>query len=122
MSEKAAWNDATPLFICHSHLRWDWVYQRPQHLLSRLARHAPVIVEEEPVFDDRPPGLDALHVAPGVTVLRPHRRADADFDLGGLVEAHVAAARGGRPLVRWFYSPMFAGYGDRLAEHLRRTP
>ncbi len=114
MSEIAARNDAAPLFICHSHLRWDWVYQRPQHLLSRLARHAPVIVEEEPVFDDRPPGLDALHVAPGVTVLRPHRRADSDFDLVALVEAHVAAVRGDRPLVRWFYSPMFAPYGDRL--------
>ena len=103
-----------PLFVCHSHLRWDWVYQRPQHLLSRLARHAPVIVEEEPVFDDRPPGLDALHVAPGVTVLRPHRRAGSDLDLGALVEAYVAAVRGDRPLVRWFYSPMFAPYGDRL--------
>src|SRR5438309_2031758 len=36
-----------PVLVCHSHLRWDWVYQRPQHLLSRLARHWPVIVEEE---------------------------------------------------------------------------
>src|SRR3954453_9654546 len=64
-----------PILVCHSHLRWDWVYQRPQHLLSRLARHASVIVEEEPVFDDRPPGLDALHVAPGVTLLAPPRGA-----------------------------------------------
>ncbi len=106
--------DGDPLLVCHSHLRWDWVYQRPQHLLSRLARHGPVVVEEEPVFDDRPPGLDVLPVAPGVTVLRPHRRREQDFDLGRLVEDYVAMARGGRPLVRWFYSAMFATYGDRL--------
>src|SRR5688572_15390890 len=81
MSEISAWNAPPPLLVCHSHLRWDWVYQRPQHLLSRLARHAPVIVEEEPVTDDRPPGLDALHVAPGVTVLRPHRPAESEVDL-----------------------------------------
>ncbi len=104
----------TPLLVCHSHLRWDWVYQRPQHLLSRIAGRWPVVVEEEPVFDDRPPGLDVLAVAEGVTVLRPHRRLSADFDLGRLVEDYVAMARRGRPLVRWFYSPMFALHGDRL--------
>ncbi|QEH35514.1 Putative teichuronic acid biosynthesis glycosyltransferase TuaH [Aquisphaera giovannonii] len=103
-----------PVLICHSHLRWDWVFQRPQHLLSRLAREWTVIVEEEPVFDDRPAGLDVLDVGGGVTVLRPHRRADVDHDLGRLVEGYVAMARGRRPLVRWFYSPMFAAYGDRL--------
>ena len=71
-------------------------------------------MEEEPVFDDRPPGLDLLEVAPNVTVLRPHRPADRDHDLGALVEAHIRAVRADRPLVRWFYSPMFAPYGDRL--------
>ena len=105
---------STPLLVCHSHLRWDWVYQRPQHVLSRLARQWPVIVEEEPLFDDRPPGLDVLSVAEGLTVIRPHRRPEADFDLGRLVEAYVAAVRGERPLIRWFYSPMFAPYSDRL--------
>ena len=104
-----------PLLVCHCHLRWDWVYQRPQHLLSRLAGHWPVLVEEEPLLDDRPPGLDVLAVAEGVTVLRPHRRADRPHDLGRMVEAYVAMARGSRPLVRWFYSPMFAPVGDRLA-------
>jgi len=105
---------SAPLLVCHSHLRWDWVYQRPQHLLSRLARVWRVVVEEEPVFDDRPAGLDVLSVAEGVSVVRPHRPAGRDFDLGGLVEEYVAVVRGDRPLVRWFYSPMFAPYGDRL--------
>ena len=103
-----------PVLICHCHLRWDWVFQRPQHLLSRLAKHWTVIVEEEPIFDDRPPGLDILPEPGGVVVLRPHRRPDQDHDLGRLVEDYVALVRGRRPLVRWFYSPMFAPYGDRL--------
>lgn len=109
-------NAQRPILVCHSHLRWDWVYQRPQHLLSRLARHWQVIVEEEPVFDGRPAGLDVLPVAPGVTVLRPHRPADRDHDLGALVEDYIAMARGDRPMVRWFYSAMFAPYGDRLGD------
>ncbi len=109
-------NAQRPILVCHSHLRWDWVYQRPQHLLSRLARHWPVIVEEEPIFDGRPAGLDVIPVASGVTVLRPHRPADVDCDLGALVEDYLRMARGDRPVVRWFYSAMFAPYGDRLGD------
>src|SRR3954453_16645712 len=90
-----------PVLVCHSHLRWDWVYQRPQHLLTRLARRWPVLVEEEPLIDDRPPGVDILDVAPGVTVLRPHRPAgDPGHSTEGTVEAYVAAVRGQRPLIR----------------------
>ena len=105
---------ATPLLVCHSHLRWEWVYQRPQHILTRLAQTWPVLVEEEPVFDDRPPGLDLLSVAPNITVIRPHRRSDQDHDIAALVEEYIGLVRGVRPLVRWFYSAMFAPYGNRL--------
>ncbi|MDB5287538.1 MAG: UDP-galactopyranose mutase [Mucilaginibacter sp.] len=37
--------------ICLSHLRWDFVYQRPQHLLTRLAETFQIFFIEEPVFD-----------------------------------------------------------------------
>ena len=40
---------ATPFevstLICFSHLRWDFVYQRPQHLMSRFARQGRVFYE-----------------------------------------------------------------------------
>jgi UDP-galactopyranose mutase len=39
----------TPTIITFSHLRWDFVYQRPQHLLSRLASRHRVIFIEEPI-------------------------------------------------------------------------
>ena len=29
---------ATAALICFSHLRWHFVYQRPQHLMTRFAR------------------------------------------------------------------------------------
>ncbi len=35
--------------ICFSQLRWNFVYQRPQHLLSRFALHMRVFFIEEPV-------------------------------------------------------------------------
>lgn len=35
--------------IVFSHLRWSFVYQRPQHLISRLSRERKILFVEEPV-------------------------------------------------------------------------
>jgi len=43
-----------PAIVVLSHLRWNWVYQRPQHLLSRLARDRRVLFIEEPIFCEKP--------------------------------------------------------------------
>ena len=45
--------------VCFSHLRWNFVYQRPQHLLSRFAKHFRLFFIEEPVFT---PEADSLLV------------------------------------------------------------
>ncbi len=39
-----------PPLLCFSHLRWDFVWQRPQQLMSRFARERRVYFIEEPVF------------------------------------------------------------------------
>jgi UDP-galactopyranose mutase len=36
--------------VCFCHIRWDFVYQRPQHLLSRFAKSYRVFYIEEPQF------------------------------------------------------------------------
>ena len=36
--------------LCFSHLRWDFVYQRPQHLMSRFAKQFKTFFIEEPIF------------------------------------------------------------------------
>src|SRR3712207_9123869 len=61
-----------PLLVCFSHLRWDFVWQRPQHLLSRAAKHYRVIFIEEPSF--RPsatPHMEISHRPGGITVALP---------------------------------------------------
>ena len=35
------------MLVAFSHLRWGFVWQRPQHLLTRFAREMPVVVVEE---------------------------------------------------------------------------
>src|SRR6185369_17392663 len=62
--------------ICFSHLRWDFVYQRPQHLLSRFACKNRVFFIEEPIFIDG--GAARLEISPRednlvvVTAQLPH--------------------------------------------------
>jgi len=98
--------------IAFSHLRWNFVYQRPQHLLSRLARHFPVVFVEEPVIDAQADALEHLQPAPQIEVLRPHVSASA----AGFHDEHLPALsaqlarflvqRGVRDFWLWFYTPM----------------
>ncbi len=99
----------TPV-VAFCHLRWDFVYQRPQHLLSRLARRAPVLYVEEPVYDTREPWLERIDAAPNVTVVRVHSNAGAT----GFHDAHLAVMRSllapvlaeYAGAVAWLYTPM----------------
>lgn len=58
--------------ICFSHLRWNFVYQRPQHLLTRLFRQFRVFFVEEPVYDTDKPFLDNIYSKEGIWVVVPH--------------------------------------------------
>src|SRR3954453_21098586 len=65
-------HDTTDL-VCFSHLRWDFVFQRPQHLLSRAARTMRVIFWEEPLYTtQQSPNLKIERSKEGVLVVQPH--------------------------------------------------
>ena len=94
--------------IVLSHLRWNFVYQRPQHVLSRLAaRGWKVLFVEEPVDGDG--RIASEDVAPGVTVLRPEVPAlprDArDAAQRELLQREFRRRGVSRPVL-WFYTPM----------------
>ena len=107
--------------VCFSHLRWDFVFQRPQHLMSRFAQLYRVIYWEEPVVAamEEPPRLDTRTCPQsGVLVATPvvpdsltgeAREAVLKDLLDGLL-----AGTGG-PLVRWYYTPMMLAFSRRLA-------
>ncbi|WP_245930598.1 glycosyltransferase [Methylobacterium radiodurans] len=97
------------MLVCFSHLRWGFVWQRPQHLLGRAARDFDVIFVEEPVFEDGEPGrLRVETVAPGVTVavpvLAPADAYRADRVQAALIREHLRDPPPG-PRVVWYYTP-----------------
>jgi UDP-galactopyranose mutase len=103
--------------VVFSHLRWDFVYQRPQHLLSRFARDGRVFFVEEPVAGDV--GLDISTPAPGVTVIRPQLPGQLARHEREAAQARLLRAewerRSLRQPVAWFYTPMALPLLDTLA-------
>src|ERR1044072_6049791 len=61
-----------PDLVCFSHLRWDFVHQRPQHLLKRAASDRRVFFFEEPIFDKGTMRLEIQERDPGVWLAVPH--------------------------------------------------
>ena len=55
----------------HCHLRWDFVWQRPQQLFSRLAEHHPVLFIEDPLPDGGEARLDLSEPFPNVVRMVP---------------------------------------------------
>jgi len=99
-----------PPIIVFCHLRWDFVYQRPQQLLSRLAQHYAILFIEEPVHDAGPSHLELSQPVPNVTVCRPHTTSHASGfhdDQIPLLQPLLAGllAPDEAPIV-WFYTPM----------------
>lgn len=106
-----------------SHLRWDFVFQRPQHLLSRLASQQPVFFVEEPVHDAGAtvPWLECRDAAPGVTVVRAHTAiaepgfCDAQLAALGALLPDFLRERAGDERIAWLYTPLALPLVDAVA-------
>lgn len=104
--------------LCFSHLRWNFVYQRPQHLLNRFTNFFKVYFLEEPIFDATdagylsfekqdsnlyvgvphlPAGLNKQQVNTLMTSLVDRFLQDKDLD----------------DFAFWYYSPMALAFSDK---------
>lgn len=99
-----------PTLIVFCHLRWDFVFQRPQHLMTRLAEHYDILFVEEPVYSEGRAYLKKTAVAPNITVCQPHTAIHApgfhDDQLPTLQTLLADLVPSGEQPVVWFYTPM----------------
>jgi UDP-galactopyranose mutase len=95
--------------VCFSHLRWDFVFQRPQHLLSRCAREREVLFVEEPIFGATTAQVE-LRQADGVTIVVPHLSSSCSPEQACALQRQLLdvllARRVRSPLALWYYTPM----------------
>ncbi len=103
-----------PTLIVFSHLRWGFVHQRPQHLMSRLASRYRVVFVEEPVHDAgaQAAWMERVPRGPQLEVLIPHTPVAArgfhDDQLAvlqPLLDTYLRS-HGIEHDIVWFYTPM----------------
>jgi glycosyltransferase involved in cell wall biosynthesis len=103
--------DEKPVLICFSHLRWRFVYQRPQHLMTRAARQWTVYFFEEPIYERGASKVryEVSQGAPGVTVVVPVLPEGATsqqaVDAQKAALDDVLAAHRGSVTAFWYYTP-----------------
>ncbi|MBC7448212.1 MAG: glycosyltransferase family 1 protein [Hymenobacteraceae bacterium] len=116
----AAFKADGPDIVCFSHLIWEFVWQRPQHLLARFARRNRVYYVEDPCWhhdpDDRQvePHLEIKVKENNLKVVVAHlprqltnRAADAVQER--LLHAYLAAEGVDTDFIAWYYTPMALG-------------
>lgn len=111
-------HDGSHDVICFSHLRWNFVFQRPQHLLTRCARGRRVFFFEEPVFDSEGPRLLVTRDPSDVIVAVPHLPAGLQPDaiaseLSSLVDGLIAGEEI-TSYIAWYYTPMALAFSSHL--------
>ena len=103
--------------ICFSHLRWNFVYQRPQHLMSRFAKQRRVFFFEEPVYD-APSQYNEIVDDPlsGICVVTPHITNDTEnvpAALGHLLDMFMASMKI-NTYITWYYTPLSFAFSAHL--------
>jgi UDP-galactopyranose mutase len=114
--------DKTPTIVVFSHLRWSWVWQRPQHLLSRLAKRFPVVFIEEPLPCEagQVPHWGFNRPVPSVLICTPFTTADSPGfngsqlnELGTLLD-ELLEREALHDLIAWLYTPMALPLARRI--------
>lgn len=122
-TSSAAWQFLNNIdLVCFSHLRWNFVFQRPQHLLSRFSNYTRVFFVEEPIFHDAPDKLHINKADGNVYVVVPHlqhglseadvmqRQKEMISNLLSVMEVNNYFA--------WYYTPMAVPFTDHLKPEL----
>ena len=97
--------------LCFSHLRWDFVYQRPQHLMTRFSEYSAVYYFEEPIYETIDNAfLSFSQRLPNLWVCVPHlphglTKMDINKQLKSLLNIFFIN-RETDDFVFWYYTPM----------------
>ena len=108
-----------PKLIVLSHLRWDFVFQRPQQLLTRAAQDFRVFFIEEPVYDGEIVTVREFSRGPDILVIQPvlpHGTShEAAIEHQRTIALGVAARGRAAPIYLWYYTPMAMAFGQSIA-------
>ncbi len=105
--------------ICLSHLRWDFVYQRPQHIMSRCARNGRVFYFEEPIYIDGETHLAVSERGENLFVCVPHINhrdgiEKGTYEIETSMLDDLIVSNKIENFIEWFYTPMAIEFAAHL--------
>jgi UDP-galactopyranose mutase len=107
-----------PDVVCLSHLRWDFVFQRPHHLLTRYARTHRVFFIEEPVETSGTAGFEVHVRQQGVKLVVPHLPPGLNDTARAAVQSDLLQRffreQGIVDYLLWYYTPMALAFTNAL--------
>ena len=107
--------------ICLSHLRWNFVYQRPQHLMSRFGENGRVFYIEEPMFVDGETHLNITENDDNIFVVVPNISREDENEAVELQREMLDTLVSSERIddyILWFYTPMALDFADHLEPRL----
>ena len=105
--------------VCFSHLRWDFVFQRPQHLLTRCAKERRVFFIEEPIYGNGSMRLDVRENEAGVHVVVPQlpEGLRSEIAINAVMKEMTRQFFTDHDIneyVFWYYTPMALRFTDQF--------
>jgi glycosyltransferase involved in cell wall biosynthesis len=104
--------------VCFSHLRWNFVYQRPQHLLSRFANFTRVFFVEEPIYHDAPDKLQVDESVKNVFIAVPYLQHGTSPEAATLKQKEMVdnliSLMEIKNYFSWYYTPMALPFTSHL--------
>lgn len=103
--------------VCFSHLRWNFVYQRPQHLMSRFCNVMKVLFIEEPHFGDTN-YFEVTNPEKNLWVVVPHFKtgiSESDtIQRQKVFINELICSMNIESFIAWYYTPMALNISDHL--------
>jgi len=100
--------------LCFSHLSWNFVYQRPQHLLTRFSKFYQVFYFEEPKIGDSDRYL--VNIQDGVSIVELFVSGHDDTTNERIQDLinQVLKKYDVENYINWYYTPMALQFTDHL--------
>jgi UDP-galactopyranose mutase len=108
--------------VCFSHLRWNFVYQRPQHLLSRFSKNGRVFFIEEPMWDAGAETVSVKEVEENIIVVVPYllstKTAKTNLNFQKQMLDNLLEQMNITDYIFWYYSPMALPFSEHANPRL----
>lgn len=98
--------------LCFSHLDWNFVYQRPQHLLSRFSKNYNVFYFEEPKYGDEDKIFKIENH--GITIVKTFVKNPSDYFVIEKITADFITKNNIKADVIWYYTPMALNFTSKI--------